>query len=475
MVIALVVLTGSGPAGASSMYVLHAGSSISMQRLPAVADVTLTAVSSTPITRIVFSVAGSVVGQSSAVDASSGLYRVTTVADLRGLSGKTDLRTVFYNGRTSSTVSKTVLAVAPASAPPESPVSAPDASTPIQDQPTESDDQPLSPAPVETAVDAPSSEAPPELSPAPSPPDSVPAPAPAPAPAPQLPAPSGEQAPEAANSPDVVGTGPLLANPVPPSAPGTSTPLMSTAGPDTTGVPSGALLTPVQGDMLITTDGTVLDGVDLTGCITIRAHDVVIKNSRITCSSSTTSMVVATNGSYRNLVVQDSELDGTGTVDIGIGWQNYSLSRVEIRGTNDGARAGSNTTVDSSWIHAMTRRNGLHPDSIQSTGGTGIRITNNFLDPRNDATGDQGNAAIMLGSELRPFVLQNVFIAGNTLSAGNYSINVRADTNASNIVVQDNVFNTDAKYGAITAPLSVAMNGTNVLATGRPVSVVPAR
>ena len=42
-----------------------------------------------------------------------------------------------------------------------------------------------------------------------------------------------------------------------------------------------------------------------------------------------------------NLVVEDSEIDGLGTADIGIGWSNYTLRRVEIRGTCDGARTAA--------------------------------------------------------------------------------------------------------------------------------------
>jgi hypothetical protein len=245
------------------------------------------------------------------------------------------------------------------------------------------------------------------------------------------------------------------------------------AGPDTTGVPAGVTLTPQVGDLVITRAGTVVDSVDLTGCITIRANDVVIRNSRITCTASATNMVVATNGSYRNLLVTDSELDGGGIVDIGIGWQNYTLTRSEVRGTNDGARAGSNTVVEGSWIHALVRKGALHPDCVQSTGGTGIRISGNTLDPRNAVTGDQGNAAIMLGSELRPFVLTDVLVEGNRLSSGNYTVNVRGDAAATRVVLRANTFTTDAKYGPVLAPAAVEVTADNVLdGTGTPITVV---
>lgn len=381
-VLAVVVLAPAERADAASMWVAHQGTSISSAPVPA-APVELTAIASSPLTSVTFSVGGQQLARTTRIVSGGGTWRATATVDLTGRSGSTVLRTRFTNGAISSTVDKTLRAV-----------------------------------PVPVPVAAP-----------------VAAPAPAPA----------------------------VSVPAPPVA----------AGPDTTGVPAGVTLTPQVGDLFITRPGTVVDGVDLTGCITVRADDVVIRNSRVTCTASATNMVVSTNGSYRNLLVTDSELDGGGVVDIGIGWQNYTLRRSEVRGTNDGARAGSNTVVEGSWIHALVRKGALHPDCVQSTGGTGIRISGNTLDPRNAATGDQGNAAIMLGSELRPFVLTDVLVQGNRLSSGNYTVNVRGDAAVSGVALRGNTFTTDAKYGPVLAPAAVEVTDDNVLdGTGTPITVV---
>jgi hypothetical protein len=350
-------------AEAASMWVAYEGRSASMATVPA-QQVALTAVSSSPLTDVSFSVGGAVVARTRDVTTGDGGWRATATVDLTGRSGPTVVRTRFANGAVASTVDKTVR-VAPSSTP-------------------------VALAATETTYPA---------------------------------------------------------------------------GPDNTGVPAGLPLTQQVGDMVITRPGTVVDGIDLTGCITVRANDVVIRNSRITCGTSLTNMVVSTSGTYRNLVVEDSELDGLGTVDIGIGWQNYTLRRVEVRGTNDGARAGSNTVIDRSWVHALVRKGTLHPDAVQSTGGMGITITGSTLDPRNYVTGDQGNAAIMLGSELRPFVLQDVLISGNVLSSGNYSINVRGDTNLTRVTISGNTFTPDAKYGPVIAPPTVTVTPDNTMAT----------
>lgn len=385
--VAAVSLLGVLPveqADASSMWVAYEGRSVSLAPVPA-APVELTAVSSSPLTAVTFSLGGAVVAGTTTIVATDGSYRATAVVDLTGRSGLTSVRTRFTNGRVSSSVDKTLRAVPPAA-------------TPVPDPPA---------------------------------------------------------------------TGPVTGPVVTPPATGTL------AGPDTTGVPAGVVLRPQTGDLTVVTSGTVIDGLDLTGCITIRANDVTIRNSRITCSGSATTMVVATNGTYRNLVVEDSELDGQGIVDIGIGWQNYTVRRTEIRGTNDGARVGSNTTVDSSWIHGMVRKGALHPDAVQSTGGVGIRITGNTLDPRNRDTGDQGNASVMLGSELRPNVLRDVVVSGNRMSGGNYTVNVRGDAVVEGVTLAGNVFTADAKYGPLLAPASVVVDPDNVMdATGAPAPVV---
>jgi hypothetical protein len=203
----------------------------------------------------------------------------------------------------------------------------------------------------------------------------------------------------------------------------------------------------------------------------VRANNVVIRNARISCASPTEVVAVRVAGTSVGLVIEDSEIDGRNIVQVGVGYSGYSLRRVEVRNTNDGLRMATNASVQDSWIHDMTRMDDLHPDAIQSTGGSGIVIRHNTLAPRNTTTGDRNNAAIMLGSEQAPG-LTDVLIEDNVLSGGNMTVNVRGDTVIRNVVLSRNTFNGGSRYGPMQAPASVQVGPSNILAsTGLPITV----
>ena len=233
----------------------------------------------------------------------------------------------------------------------------------------------------------------------------------------------------------------------------------------TTGVPDGVVLTPMTGEIRVRTPGQVVDGIDLTGCLIIEASNVVVRNSRVSCRNPTKPSAVHVMPGNWNLLVEDSEIDGLDGADIGIGWNNYTLRRVEIRNVADGAKAGSNVTIEDSWIHDIIRKGDLHPDAIQSTGGRDIVIRRNYLDPVPMGATDVRNSAIQLGSE-NGDGLSNVLIENNILIGGNYTVNVRGDTVVQNVVFRGNVFNAPRRYGPIQAPPSVVFENNIDLVTG---------
>ncbi len=244
-------------------------------------------------------------------------------------------------------------------------------------------------------------------------------------------------------------------------------------GPSTTGVPAGRVLAPSAG-LVVSTPGAVVDGLDIDGCVLVTASDVTIRNSRIRCGQPTGGVAVRVSGA-QNLVIEDTEIDGLGTAQVGVGWSAYTLRRVNIHGVADGARFGSGVTIESSWIHDMVSIGTLHADALQTTTASNTVIRGNYLDPRNRATGAFHNAAIMLGSETGTRTVRNVLIEGNVLGGGNFSVNVRGDINAETVVVRDNVFESTARYGPVIAPAHVPLGGGNVLTTGAPVTVKLAR
>ncbi len=220
-------------------------------------------------------------------------------------------------------------------------------------------------------------------------------------------------------------------------------------GPHNTGVPLGTELQE-SGSVTASEDGQVVENLDIDGCISVKADDVVIRNVRVRCEHKQRAIVV--EGSRTGLVVEDSEIDGGGTAQVAIGWGNYTLRRVNVHNIVDGPRLGSGVTVEDSWIHDMVRNDDYHSDALQANGGSGIVVRHNTLVPTDTSTGDVLNAAVQLGAEADSGELTDVTIEDNYLDGGNYTINVRDDDGISEVVLRNNRFGTSARYGPVIAP-----------------------
>ncbi|MGA3565156.1 hypothetical protein [Melissospora conviva] len=225
-------------------------------------------------------------------------------------------------------------------------------------------------------------------------------------------------------------------------------PLEQWPGPTSTGVPPGTQLRKVSGKLRLNTDGEVVSGIDLTGCVEVRAKNVTIEKSRITCDSSTFS--IRTHDSAANLLISDVEIDGTGRNSTAICCANYTARRVNIHHALDGPRLSDNTVVEDSWIHSLSRQPGSHNDTLQITGGRNVLVRGNRLDAYRDDTDDPMNACIMIGSTTG--VVRDVRFVGNYCDGGNYSVHTRADLNGANILIRDNRYGRNQRYGVVSDP-----------------------
>jgi hypothetical protein len=232
----------------------------------------------------------------------------------------------------------------------------------------------------------------------------------------------------------------------------------------TTGVPAGQSLKPYNtsgADLVITTDGTVLDGLEIYGDIKVRAKNVTIRNSRLHggkgIPGGNTGIVDANSAAVQNLVVEDSTLvpDRPSYYRDGIVGHDYTARRNHIHGTNDGlgifnrpgGPAAANVTAEGNYIHSLTfwsndpaHSDGTHNDGIQVQGGENIRIAGNNVvasavtgagsapNPR----GDHAGIGIMLQQNVAK--LANVVVEKNWVDDGQTSINI-ANGKYSNITV----------------------------------------
>lgn len=222
----------------------------------------------------------------------------------------------------------------------------------------------------------------------------------------------------------------------------------------TTGVMANTKLKPYNTsgqDLVITTDGTVLDSLEIWGDIKIRAKNVTIKNSRLhggaQIPSSNTGIVDANHANVSNLVVQDSTLvpQRPSYYRDGIVGHDYKAVRNHISQTNDGlgifnrpgGPATANVTAEGNYIHTLTfwsndpaHSDGTHNDGIQVQGGENIKIVGNTIEafirtgsgsatsPRQPFAG----VGIMLQQNVAK--LKNVVVEKNYVDGGQTSINI---------------------------------------------------
>jgi len=212
-------------------------------------------------------------------------------------------------------------------------------------------------------------------------------------------------------------------------------------GPTNTGVPSGTTLTP-SGSIQVITDGAIVEGLDITGTITVLANDVTIRKVRIT-TGDYYPIRYFDNGNT-GLLVEDSEIGSTsGNATSAIAFANYTARRLNIHGSSDGLKADSNVLIEDCWIHDLSNGPGEHNDGVQSTGGKGVTIRHN------DISG-ASNACVQTGDENA--ATEDLTVECNWLDGGGYTLNIRGTgaTRPKNTRVIDNRFGRNAGYGPWT-------------------------
>jgi len=220
--------------------------------------------------------------------------------------------------------------------------------------------------------------------------------------------------------------------------------------------------------MTITTPNTVVDGKDIKGNVTVAASGVVIKNSRI--SGTGEYGVLVQSGSA---TIVDSEISGFAN---GLAGDNWDANRVDITGIlDDGAKLGSNVTLENSWIHHLTPESGAHADGAQlQSGERNVVVRNNVIDVDNSTTGAVGNSALFIAPDLGPSSPGPLTISGNWLSGGNFTVYIVDGNNGqyllSNISLTDNKFGRNVQYGPLRINVPVTQSGNVWADTGAAVS-----
>ncbi len=241
---------------------------------------------------------------------------------------------------------------------------------------------------------------------------------------------------------------------------------------DSTGVPEGTVLK-MSGPVVVTEDGAVIDSLDIEGSISVEADDVTIARTLVRGEGR---YAIHVESGATGLVVEDTEIDGTDITSAAVCCSRYTLTRVDIHSAPEGPRAGSDVTIQDSYIHHLRRcvgrsfDEGCHVDAIQSTDGSNIRIRNNNLQAYNPDTDDPKNAAYMFGEDLGD--LTDVLFEGNLVNGGMFAINGGgAGTEGAQVTIRNNRFGRDFRYApAGNLGPKVQLDDTNVYDdTGQPI------
>jgi hypothetical protein len=191
---------------------------------------------------------------------------------------------------------------------------------------------------------------------------------------------------------------------------------------------------------VVTKDGTVIDGLDVRGDITVEADNVTIRNTRVRGQDDYWGILQ--RAGHSGLRVEESEIFGNGRVRTQFGILNQgkllTVRRVDIHTISNGI-ATDQGLIEDSYLHDPKYYPEDHTDMIMSMGtrapGTQLVIRHNTVINTLDQTG-----AIALFQDFG--VVRDVTVEGNLLAGGGWSLYAGAGSKgtSSNIKVIDNVF-----------------------------------
>jgi hypothetical protein len=207
-------------------------------------------------------------------------------------------------------------------------------------------------------------------------------------------------------------------------APTTTTTQAPTPPPPTTGFPDatntgvrpGTALTP-SGSITTSSDGQVIQNLDITGSIRVNHNNVVIRNVRIKRPGGEAIWMDPNKG---NLLVEDCELDGTGNsgATSAIAFARYTIRRCNIHHFGEGMAAFGGVTIEDNYLHDFTNfiSQGAHQDGIQVEYGDNVIIRRNTILMNVD--GANAGVWISAGNTHRGVRVENNLVAGGSFAIG---------------------------------------------------------
>lgn len=206
-----------------------------------------------------------------------------------------------------------------------------------------------------------------------------------------------------------------------------------------TGVPPGTELSTIDGNLTITEAGTVVDGKHIKGCVEVRAANVIIRRSKITCTGFAAILQSSDDG---GLLVEDAEIDCGNHNSSGISSSGFTARRLNVHSCENGFDISHDVTVSDSYIHDLYEGATGHADGAQLSQGGNVTIVHNTI------YNPGGTSAIITPRS----GTTDIFIGGNLMGGGAYTLYCPRDSSANFRVINNRITTTVTSKGGAYGP-----------------------
>jgi hypothetical protein len=205
--------------------------------------------------------------------------------------------------------------------------------------------------------------------------------------------------------------------------------------PDTTGVPAGTPLT-VSGPLRVTTNGAVVNGLEVSGTIEVQASNVTIENTEI--STAGTFGIIVSSGET-GTVIKNVTIHGTGTTSTTeLAWGIYNegsfaaVTADHVDFYNGERIINGPGTLTNSFCLDNVNNPGAHYECTYEDSGQVTFDHNTFLNAHNQT------AAVYLGLNSGQ-TMGPVSITNNLLAGGGYALYGGESGDGTGVVVSETV------------------------------------
>lgn len=187
-------------------------------------------------------------------------------------------------------------------------------------------------------------------------------------------------------------------------------------------------------DVTASKNGQVIDGLNITGTLTITGDNVTVRNCRVSTGGY---WVIINYG--RGTVIENCTLIGGVNTQACIGDADngyFTGTALDISGSGDGLKMGSGSRLSDSYIHDLATAEGIHNDGIELTGAVNTVVRHNTI------LNENGQTSCIMLSEYGSNPNTNVLVEDNLLAGGGYTIYGGAPDKAQGHILRGNVFST---------------------------------